>query len=90
WTIFFFAMATTSILLYLFAPITIWSIFANSLTLPLLVLMFGAEYLVRRRILPPEDQLGPLSAFRAYRRSVLARRTQGKYQNATTETPTSK
>lgn len=74
WTLFFFVMAAASIALYLFAPIQIWSIFANSLTLPLLVLMFGAEYLVRRRILPPEDQLGPMSAFRAYRRSVLARR----------------
>ena len=74
WTIFFFTMTTLSILLYLFAPIRIWSIFANSLTLPLLVLMFGGEYLVRRRILPPEDQLGPLSAFRAYRHSVQARR----------------
>ena len=90
WTIFFFAMATTSILLYLFAPITIWSIFANSLTLPLLVLMFGAEYFVRRRILPPEDQLGPLSAFRAYRRSVLARRAPGEYQKVNPDTPTSK
>lgn len=74
WTLFFFVMAAASIALYLFAPIQIWSVFANSLTLPLLVLMFGAEYLVRRRILPPEDQLGPMSAFRAYRRSVLARR----------------
>lgn len=90
WTVFFFAMATTSILLYLFAPITLWSIFANSLTLPLLVLMFGAEYLVRRRVLPPEDQLGPLSAFRAYRRSVLARRAQGRHPTANPDTPTSK
>ncbi|ACX94930.1 membrane protein-like protein [Halothiobacillus neapolitanus] len=90
WTIFFFAMATTSILLYLFAPITLWSIFANSLTLPLLVLMFGAEYLVRRRVLPPEDQLGPLSAFRAYRRSVLARLAQGRHSNVNPDTPTSK
>lgn len=80
WTIFFFAMATTSVLLYLFAPIWLWSIFANGLTLPLLVLMFGAEYLVRRRILPREDQFGPLSAFQAYRRSVSAGRTSGAHR----------
>lgn len=89
WTAFFFTMAGISILLYLFAPITIWSIFANSLTLPLLALMFGAEYLVRRRILPPEDQLGPLSAFRAYRRSALARRASREYQNEKPDNPTS-
>lgn len=86
WTLFFFVMASLSLLLYLFAPITVWSIFANSLTLPFLVLMFGGEYLVRRRILPPEDQLGPLSAFRAYRRSVLARRTAQAEQNPPTGT----
>jgi len=84
WTIFFFAMAATSILLYLFAPIDIWSIFANGLTLPLLILMFAAEYLVRCRILPPEDQLGPMSAIRAYRRSVMARRGTAVEREAST------
>ncbi|MHB8920443.1 MAG: COG4648 family protein [Halothiobacillus sp.] len=74
WTAFFFIMAFTSMLLYLFAPILVWSVFANTLTLPFLVLMFGVEYLVRRRVLPPEDQLGPMSACRAYRRAALARR----------------
>ncbi len=91
WTIFFFVMAATSILLYLFAPIKTWSVFANSLTLPLLVLMFGVEYLVRRRVLPPEDQLGPLSAFRAYRRSVRARHTLGgAHQKVNPDTSISK
>ena len=74
WTIFFFAMAATSLLLYLFAPIMIWSVFANALTLPLLVLMFAAEYLVRLRAIPADERVGPVEAFRAYMRYNRERR----------------
>lgn len=67
WTIFFFAMAVVSILLFLLAPIGVWSVFANILTLPLVALMFIAENEVRKRILPAEDQIGILGALRAFR-----------------------
>lgn len=67
WTGFFLTMVIVSTTLFFLAPVAIWSAFANLLTLPLVVLVFVVEYAVRKRVLPPEDHLGPLSAFRAYR-----------------------
>jgi len=52
WTLFFLTLSLASTLLFLFAPIEAWSVFANFLTLPLVLLMFAAEYLVRLRTLP--------------------------------------
>lgn len=75
WSLFFFGVAAISTLLFFLAPVETWSVFANLLDLPLVGLMFFAEHLVRRCVLPPEDQLGPTSAIRAYmaaRRAGLA------------------
>ncbi len=69
WTLFFVCMATLSLLLFWLAPITVWSVFANLLGLPLVVLMFVAEYAVRRCVLPAADRAGLWEAFAAYRRS---------------------
>ena len=52
WTIFFGLAATISSLLYFMAPLVTWSIFANILYAPLVLAMFGIEYLVRVLILP--------------------------------------
>jgi len=52
WTLFFAGVTLTSIVLFLFAPIEVWSFFANILSLPLLILMFAAEYMVRLQRLP--------------------------------------
>lgn len=52
WTLFFAAMALASTVLFFLAPLATWSVFANFLTPPLVVLMFVAEYVVRRRVLP--------------------------------------
>lgn len=70
WTIFFLSSAMLSILLFAFAPIEAWSMFANILALPSVVLMFVAENEVRKRILPPRDQVGILAAVRAFRASM--------------------
>ncbi len=70
WTAYFCLMALVSLLLFWLAPPPIWSWFANILTLPLVGLMFALEYLVRIRVLPPEDHLGLTSAFRAYRMAM--------------------
>ena len=67
WTTFFFANASVSTLLFLFAPAEIWSIHANLLTGPLIGLMFLAEHLVRLRVLPPEERPSFLTVIRAYR-----------------------
>ena len=69
WTLFFFALAILSILLFFLAPIAAWSMFANLLSLPLVAIMFVVENEVRKRILPPQDQLGILAAVRAFRTS---------------------
>jgi uncharacterized membrane protein len=44
WTLFLSAMAAISALLYAFAPLPVWSFFANLLFLPLVALMFLSEY----------------------------------------------
>lgn len=48
WALFFALVALLSLLLFVFAPLALWSLFANVLTLPLAALMFLGEYLVRR------------------------------------------
>ena len=48
WTVFFAVVATVSVLLYLLAPLTVWSAFANLISAPLVGLMFVGEYAVRR------------------------------------------
>ena len=67
WTLFFAAMALASTLLFFLAPLATWSVFANFLTLPLVALMFIAEYWVRRRVLPDMQHAHILDAVRAFR-----------------------
>ena len=67
WALFFAAMALTSTLLFFLAPLRIWSIFANFLTLPLVALMFVAEYWVRRWSLPEVQKVHILDAVRAFK-----------------------
>lgn len=81
WTGFFVCVVSLSVLLFCLAPVEIWSAFANILTLPLVGLMFLAEYLVRRAVLPPEDQLGITSAFRGYQAARKARLGPGQAQD---------
>ncbi|BAN36567.1 hypothetical protein SCD_n02767 [Sulfuricella denitrificans skB26] len=67
WTLFFAVMALVSTGLFFLAPLVIWSFFANFLTLPLVALMFIAEYWIRRWVLPEMRQTRILDAVRAYR-----------------------
>jgi uncharacterized membrane protein len=69
WTLYFGAMTTLSLLLFWLAPVAVWSVFANLLNLPLVILMFGAEYTARLFLLAPSDRAGPLDAIRAYRQA---------------------
>ncbi len=69
WTLFFAAMTLASTLLFFLAPLATWSVFANFLTLPLIVLMFIAEYLVRRCVLLDMRHAHILDAVRAFRNS---------------------
>ena len=67
WTCYFGGIAALSLLLFWLAPVQVWSVFANLLGAPLLVLMFAGEYAVRWVVLPAADRAGPLEAIRAYR-----------------------
>jgi len=66
WAVFFFSIVAASILLYLFAPLRIWSIYINFCVPSLVGTMFVAEYLVRRRVLPPHQRAGLLATVRVY------------------------
>ena len=52
WTLFLLAASATSVLLFAFAPLRVWSLFANLLLLPAVVLMFLGEYLYRHLRFP--------------------------------------
>ena len=67
WTLFFVLTALLSTVLFWLSPPTVWSVFANFLTLPLLALMFIGEFLCRRWLLPPEDRSTIADTIRGYR-----------------------
>lgn len=62
WCCFFAAQLATSITLFIFAPLVVWSFFVNILDLPLVAAMFGAEYLIRLRCLrdPPRHSIAAI------------------------------
>lgn len=69
WTLFFGVTALASAALFAFGPIAAWSTFANLLAIPLVALMFAAEYAVRCVVLSRDDRGSILDAVRAYRKS---------------------
>jgi len=73
WTLFFAAMITISGYLFFMQPVAIWSIFANFVFLPLVVLMFIVEYGIRRLVLPELEQADVMAAVRAYFQHSAAR-----------------
>jgi uncharacterized membrane protein len=75
WTLFFVGIALCSTLLFAFAPIVTWSTFANYLALPLVAVMFVAEYGCRRLALPGMRPSSMLDAVRAYTRSTQMKRS---------------
>lgn len=59
WCCFFAAQLMTSMTLFMFAPLVDWSFFVNILDMPLILVMYAAEYMVRIRSLqnPPRHSL---------------------------------
>jgi uncharacterized membrane protein len=66
WAVFFVSIAAATLAFFLFAPLRTWSLFANFCVLPLIGLMFVAEYALRRRVLPKVARPGILAAVRVY------------------------
>ncbi|WP_439520375.1 hypothetical protein [Hydrogenophaga sp.] len=72
WTVFFFANALVSTVLFIFAPPAIWSVHANLLTGPLIGLMFVVEHIWRLCVLAPHERPGLADIVKAYRRESAA------------------
>jgi uncharacterized membrane protein len=66
WTLFFGLIALLTLVLFFTVPLRIWSFFSNFCALPLVLLMFVAEYAVRRRVLPQTTRAGLLATMRVY------------------------
>ncbi len=66
WTFFFVAISATSIALYAWTPLRLWSIYTNFCVLPLVGGMFLAENLVRRLVLPRHRRPGLMATVRVY------------------------
>jgi uncharacterized membrane protein len=66
WALFFLLITAATLILFVFAPLRLWSLFANFCVLPLIGLMFVAEYAVRQRVLPQVPRRGILAAVRVY------------------------
>lgn len=54
WSLFFAAMVLVSVVLFIWAPLRVWSAYATLLGGPLIGVMFVGEWLVRRWLLPNE------------------------------------
>lgn len=72
WCLYFGLQVIISLLLYLFAPIAAWSFFINVLNLPLLVLMFVAEYVYRTVSFPLHPRTSILKAIEVYSKDFAA------------------
>jgi uncharacterized membrane protein len=62
WCGFFAVQFTTSVALFAFAPLVVWSFFVNVLDIPLVATMFGAEYIFRVNYLqdPPRHSVAAI------------------------------
>ncbi len=66
WALFFALIVAATAALFIFAPLRIWSLFANFCVPPLIGFMFVAEYALRRRVLPQVSRPGIFAAIRVY------------------------
>lgn len=72
WTAYFLLTVAISSGLFFFASFEAWSLFGNVLGGPLMAAMFLIEYLVRRRVLPPEERGSLANTWRAWKRHNAA------------------
>lgn len=69
WTLFFAAQLVVSLLLYMLAPMAVWSLFINVLNGPLVALMFLGEYAWRHLRYRDFPHATPMQAIRAFTHS---------------------
>lgn len=73
WTVYFASLAGLSVLLFLFAPLPAWSVFANLVSPVSALALFVGEYVWRYRRHPEFERATLLDAVRAYQASGSAR-----------------
>jgi uncharacterized membrane protein len=66
WTLFFAVIVLLELLLFFNGSLLAWSFCSNFCVLPLVLLMFCAEYAVRRRVLPQTAPAGLMATMRTY------------------------
>lgn len=72
WCVFFALQLATSATLLACAPDRVWSLFANVLDGPLVLLMFAGEYAIRRWRFRDERHISPAETIRSFARSRAA------------------
>jgi uncharacterized membrane protein len=78
WCVFFVAMAATSILLFVFQPLAVWSVFNNLLNLPLVFAMYLGEYAWRLHRYPNFSHASIATVVRAVRNFDFNRPATGR------------
>ncbi|HWR78462.1 MAG TPA: hypothetical protein VN283_14775 [Thiobacillus sp.] len=73
WTLFLLAISLISSALFFFAGIEVWSVFANFLSFPLILLMFVVEYGVRLHKLPHQKKHSIMDGVMAYWKTPAVR-----------------
>jgi uncharacterized membrane protein len=73
WMLYLLAISLVSSVLFLFFSIEAWSVFANFLSFPLVLLMFAVEFLVRRRKLPNQKKHSIMDGIRVYWKTPAVR-----------------
>lgn len=66
WTAYFCGMGLTSVLLFVWAPLAVWSLFANVVTPVALGLLFVGEYILRYQLHPEFERVSLVTVIRAY------------------------
>jgi uncharacterized membrane protein len=67
WTLYFATSALLSLLLFAFAPLASWALYASLFSPLSLGLMFGGEYLIRLRALPGQPHMSIAQTIQSYR-----------------------
>lgn len=73
WALLLLSISLVSSAFFFLASIETWSVFANFLSFPLILLMFIVEYAVRRRKLPHQKQHSIMDGVRAYWKTPAVR-----------------
>jgi uncharacterized membrane protein len=66
WTVYFLVVAALNLLLFIAAPLQLWSLFANFASPALALLLFLGEFTLRHYLLPPRHRVSLAAMARVY------------------------